>query len=75
MRLIAACLNLDRWIFRPDSSLVAMQLPAALRIVKTYFDTISHDYGEAALVDGTNLFSAYSPGAFLGVQQIDYGFL
>jgi ABC-type maltose transport system permease subunit len=52
-----------------------MQLPAALRIVKTYFDTMSHDYGEAALVDGTNLFSAYSPRAFLGVQQIDYGFL
>jgi multiple sugar transport system permease protein len=34
----------------------AMQLPLALWIMKTYFDTIPHDYEEAALVDGANLF-------------------
>src|ERR1700730_14636692 len=33
----------------------AMQLPLALWIMKTYFDTIPHDYEEAALVDGANL--------------------
>jgi multiple sugar transport system permease protein len=34
----------------------AMQLPLALWIMKTYFDTIPQDYEEAALVDGANLF-------------------
>ena len=34
----------------------AMQLPLALWIMKTYFDTIPYDYEEAALVDGANLF-------------------
>jgi multiple sugar transport system permease protein len=34
----------------------AMQLPLALWIMKTYFDTIPHDYEEAALVDGASLF-------------------
>jgi multiple sugar transport system permease protein len=34
----------------------AMQLPLALWIMKTYFDAIPHDYEEAALVDGANLF-------------------
>jgi multiple sugar transport system permease protein len=34
----------------------AMQLPLALWIMKTYFDTIPHDYDEAALVDGATLF-------------------
>jgi multiple sugar transport system permease protein len=34
----------------------AMQLPLALWIMKTYFDTIPHDYEEAALVDGATLF-------------------
>ena len=34
----------------------AMQLPLALWIMKTYFDTIPHDYDEAALVDGAALF-------------------
>ena len=34
----------------------AMQLPLALWIMKTYFDTVPHDYEEAALVDGANLF-------------------
>jgi multiple sugar transport system permease protein len=33
----------------------AMQLPLALWIMKTYFDTIPHDYEEAALVDGASL--------------------
>jgi multiple sugar transport system permease protein len=33
----------------------AMQLPLALWIMKTYFDTIPPDYEEAALVDGANL--------------------
>jgi multiple sugar transport system permease protein len=33
----------------------AMQLPLALWIMKTYFDTIPQDYEEAALVDGANL--------------------
>ena len=37
----------------------AMQLPLALWIMKTYFDTISHDYEEAALVDGANLFQRF----------------
>ncbi|MBW0000485.1 MAG: carbohydrate ABC transporter permease [Verrucomicrobia bacterium] len=34
----------------------AMQLPLALWIMKTYFDTIPYDYEEAALVDGAGLF-------------------
>jgi multiple sugar transport system permease protein len=34
----------------------AMQLPLALWIMKTYFDTVPHDYDEAALVDGATLF-------------------
>lgn len=34
----------------------AMQLPLALWIMKTYFDTIPYDYEEAALVDGASLF-------------------
>jgi multiple sugar transport system permease protein len=34
----------------------AMQLPLALWIMKTYFDTIPLDYDEAALVDGATLF-------------------
>ncbi|MBV9491339.1 MAG: carbohydrate ABC transporter permease, partial [Verrucomicrobia bacterium] len=34
----------------------AMQLPLALWIMKTYFDTIPPDYEEAALVDGATLF-------------------
>jgi multiple sugar transport system permease protein len=34
----------------------AMQLPLALWIMKTYFDTIPRDYDEAALVDGASLF-------------------
>jgi multiple sugar transport system permease protein len=34
----------------------AMQLPLALWIMKTYFDTIPYDYEEAALVDGATLF-------------------
>jgi len=34
----------------------AMQLPLALWIMKTYFDTIPQDYDEAALVDGAALF-------------------
>jgi multiple sugar transport system permease protein len=38
----------------------AMQLPLALWIMKTYFDTIPHDYEEAALVDGANLFQRIS---------------
>ena len=33
----------------------AMQLPLALWIMKTYFDTIPRDYDEAALVDGASL--------------------
>jgi multiple sugar transport system permease protein len=35
---------------------VAMQLPLALWIMKTYFDTIPRDYEEAAHVDGATLF-------------------
>lgn len=34
----------------------ALQLPLALWIMKTYFDTIPYDYEEAALVDGAGLF-------------------
>ena len=34
----------------------AMQLPLALWIMKTYFDTIPHDYEDASLVDGATLF-------------------
>lgn len=34
----------------------ALQLPLALWIMKTYFDTIPYDYEEAALVDGASLF-------------------
>jgi multiple sugar transport system permease protein len=34
----------------------AMQLPLALWIMKTYFDTVPYDYEEAALVDGASLF-------------------
>ncbi len=34
----------------------AMQLPLALWIMKTYFDTVPYDYEEAALVDGANMF-------------------
>jgi multiple sugar transport system permease protein len=34
----------------------AMQLPLALWIMKTYFDTVPVDYEEAALVDGASLF-------------------
>jgi multiple sugar transport system permease protein len=34
----------------------AMQLPLALWIMKTFFDTIPYDYEEAALVDGATLF-------------------
>jgi multiple sugar transport system permease protein len=37
----------------------AMQLPLALWIMKTYFDTIPYDYEEAALVDGANLFQRF----------------
>jgi len=37
----------------------AMQLPLALWIMKTYFDTIPHDYEEAALVDGANLMQRF----------------
>jgi multiple sugar transport system permease protein len=33
----------------------AMQLPLALWIMKTYFDTIPREYDEAALVDGASL--------------------
>jgi multiple sugar transport system permease protein len=33
----------------------AMQLPLALWVMKTYFDTIPRDYDEAALVDGASL--------------------
>jgi multiple sugar transport system permease protein len=36
--------------------LAAMQLPLALWIMKTYFDTVPREYDEAALVDGANLF-------------------
>jgi multiple sugar transport system permease protein len=34
----------------------AMQLPLALWIMKTYFDTIPYDYEDASLVDGASLF-------------------
>jgi multiple sugar transport system permease protein len=37
----------------------AMQLPLALWIMKTYFDTIPYDYEEAALVDGANMFQRF----------------
>ena len=36
--------------------LAAMQLPLALWIMKTYFDTVPREYDEAALVDGASLF-------------------
>lgn len=35
--------------------LTAMQLPLALWILKTFFDTVSKDYDEAALLDGASL--------------------
>jgi len=35
--------------------LTAMQLPLALWIMKTFFDTVSRDYDEAALLDGATL--------------------
>ncbi len=35
--------------------LTALQLPLALWILKTFFDTVSRDYDEAALLDGASL--------------------
>jgi multiple sugar transport system permease protein len=35
--------------------LTAMQLPLSLWIMKTFFDTVSRDYDEAALLDGASL--------------------
>lgn len=34
--------------------LATMQLPLALWIMKTYFDSVSHEYEEAAIMDGAN---------------------
>lgn len=36
--------------------LTAMQLPLALWIMKTFFDTVPRDYDEAALIDGASFF-------------------